>query len=196
MTFAGLLSLAWQTVYAPRDVARLLLSLRLGREALLLAFGAVVVLNTLLFGISAQVNPPDDLLRPILGQPVIFLLTLAGTLGVTAIALTWTGRALGGTGRIEDVGLLLIWLQALRLLVQVALVGIVPLAPGLAGVVVVAAAMLGVWILVQFLDEAHGFGSPVKAALVLLAGMTGMAIGLMFFLTLIGATTMGLNSNV
>ena len=35
-----------------------------------------------------------------------------------------------------------------------------------------------------------------KAALVLLLGVTGLVLGLSFFLTLIGATTMGLNTNV
>ena len=34
MTLNGYLSLAWQSVIAPRDVARMLLSLRLGTEAM------------------------------------------------------------------------------------------------------------------------------------------------------------------
>ncbi|MFZ5963004.1 YIP1 family protein [Thalassococcus sp. BH17M4-6] len=196
MTLGGFLRLAWQTLVAPREVARLLLSLRLGHEALLLAFALVVVLNTMIFLATAQISPPSDALVPLLSNPVIFMLTLGGTLGVTAIALTWTGRSLGGVGRIEGVGLLLIWLQAVRMLVQLAVMVLMTIDPGLAGLVVVAASVLGVWILTNFLDEAHGFDSLFKAALVLLLGVTGMALGLSFFLTLIGATTMGLTTNV
>ena len=196
MTLEGFLRLAWQTVLAPRDVARLLLSLRLGHEALLLALALVLVLNTLIFTVSVQVSPPDPALTSLLGNPVIFMLLMGGTLGVTAIAITWTGRALGGVARIEDIGLLLIWLQALRMLVQLAVVALALVSESLAGLLVVGAAVLGVWILVQFIAEAHGFAALGKAALVLLLGVTGLVLGLSFFLTLIGATTMGLNTNV
>lgn len=196
MTLEGFLRLAWQTVLAPREVARLLLSLRLGHEALLLALALVLVLNTLIFTASLQISPPDEALTPLLGNPVIFMLLMGGTLGVTAIAITWTGRALGGVARIEDIGLLLIWLQALRMLVQLAVVALALVSESLAGLLVVGAAVLGVWILVQFIDEAHGFAALGKAALVLLLGVTGLVLGLSFFLTLIGATTMGLNTNV
>lgn len=196
MTLEGFLRLAWQTVLAPREVARLLLSLRLGHEALLLALALVLVLNTLIFTVSVQVSPPDPALTSLLRNPVIFMLLMGGTLGVTAIAITWTGRALGGVARIEDIGLLLIWLQALRMLVQLAVVALALVSESLAGLLVVGAAVLGVWILVQFIDEAHGFAALGKAALVLLLGVTGLVLGLSFFLTLIGATTMGLNTNV
>lgn len=196
MTLTGFLQLAWQTVLAPRDVAKLLLSLRLGHEALLLIFGTVVVLNTIIFTLTSMIEPPTEALMPILGNPVIFMLTMAGTLAITAIAITWCGRALGGVAQIEQVGLLILWLQAIRMIVQAGVLVLIPLSQGLAGLVVIAASALGLWILVNFIDEAHGFGSLGKAALVLLLGVTGMALGLSLFLTLIGATTMGMTTNV
>lgn len=196
MTLEGFLRLAWQTVVAPRDVARLLVSLRLGHEAILLAFGLVVVLYTITFTASIQVAPPNEALLPLVSNPVIFMLTLAGTLGVTAIAITWTGRAMGGTGTIEGIGLLLIWLQAVRMLVQGAVLALMLVSQSLAGLLVVAASVLGIWILVHFIDEAHGFDSLFKAAVVLLLGIAGMSVGLMVFLSLIGVTTMGMNANV
>ncbi len=192
----AILRLAWQSLVAPRDVARLLLSMRLGREALLLAFALVVVLNALIFGLSVQLTPPDPEIAPVMVSPMIFMLTLGGALAVTAIALTWTGRALGGSGRIEGIGLLLIWMQALRVLVQIAMLILVPLSTSLAALLVIAASAAGVWILVHFLDEAHGFGSLLRSLTVLLLGVTGVALALALFLSLIGATTMGLNGYV
>ncbi|WP_146591608.1 YIP1 family protein [Puniceibacterium confluentis] len=192
----ALLQLGWHSVIAPREVARLLLSLRPSHEVLLLGFALVVVLNALVFGAATLLSPSAAGTGLVMISPVIFLLTLSGALGATVLALTWTGRALGGRARIEDIALLLIWMQALRLVVQVAMLVIVPLSTGLAALLVVAASAAGVWILVHFLDEAHHFASPLRALLVLLLGVTGTALGLALFLSLIGATTMGLNGYV
>lgn len=196
MTPQGLLSLAWQSVVAPREVARLLMSLRLGHEALLLLFALVMVVQTAMVLLAAQVVPPDPALAPFVTQPVVFFMGFGGILAILALALTWTGRGLGGAGRIEDVGLLVIWLQVIRILVQAGSLALGTVAPGLAGALSIAASIVALWILVNFLAEAHGFETLGKAALVLLLAMTGLALGLSFFLTLIGATTMGMNANV
>ncbi len=196
MTPTAFLNLAWNSLVAPRDVARLLLSMRLSHEALLLSFALVVVLNALVFGLSVLATPtlPDQALA--ITSPVILMVMLGGVLGVTTVGLTWMGRALGGTGRIEDVGVLLIWMQALRILVQLVMLVVMPISAGLAALVVFGATAAGVYILVHFLDEAHSFGSLRRALLVLLLGVTGAVLGIALFLSLIGATTMGLNGYV
>lgn len=196
MTSDAWLRLVVQSVTAPREVARWLLSLRLGHEALLLAFALVLVLNTALVRTSALLTPPDPALAPFVEQPLTFLMGFGGILAIVALVLTWCGRALGGTGRIEDVGLLMIWLQGLRVLVQAGMLVLIPLSPGLAALVSILASALGFWILVNFLAEAHEFGSLGKSALVVLLGITGLALGLSLFLTLIGATATGMNGNV
>lgn len=196
MTPAAFLSLAWQSVTAPREVARLLLSLGLGREALLLSAALVLVLNTAFVRASAILTPPDPSIAPFVEQPVLFFAGLAGTLVLAAFVLTWSGRAVGGTGRLEDIALTLIWLQALRALVQAAMLLLTPIAPALALLLSFGASLVGLWILINFLAEAHNFPSLGKAAFVLLLALAGMAVGLSFFLTLIGATASGMNANV
>ncbi|SIS92421.1 Yip1 domain-containing protein [Roseivivax lentus] len=196
MSPAGYLRLAWQSVLAPRDVARLLLSLRLGHEALLLSAALVLVLNTALVRASAMITPPDPAIAAFVEQPLTFFMGLGGVLAIMALVLTWCGRAVGGTGRIEDVGLMMIWLQGLRVLVQLAMLVLAPVAATLAAFVSVGASLLGLWLLVNFLAEAHGFASLGKAALVLLLAVTGLALGISFFFTLIGATASGMTANV
>ncbi|PIL20407.1 hypothetical protein P775_09715 [Puniceibacterium antarcticum] len=192
------MQLAWQTVVAPRDVARLLLALRPGREALLLGFALVVVLNALIFGLSSLTMPMADTGTDEFAMisPTLFMLALGAALALTIVALTFAGRALGGTARIEDIALLLIWMQGLRVLVQIAMLMLVPLNVSFSMLLVVAASATGVWILVHFLDEAHGFGSLMRGLSVMLLGVAGAALGLAFLLSLIGATTMGLNGYV
>ncbi|MBE9635356.1 YIP1 family protein [Salipiger mangrovisoli] len=193
MSVAGLLSLAWQTVLAPRDVARTLLDLRLSREALLTGFGLVVALNALLVGLMQLGGE----LGSVAGlMPVPMALFLAVMLAGSIAALTWAGRSFGGRARLEDVAVLLIWLQGLRALAQlgVALVGAV--SGGLAVLLVLAALLVGLWILVAFLDEAHGFGSPLKALLVLILATLALLAALMMILSLLGAGPNGMASYV
>ncbi len=195
MTMQGFLSLALQSVTAPREVARLLLSLRLGQEALLTAFALVVVLNALAFSTSLLIAPVQGPVS-LLSNPAIFLMTQAGALLASIVAFTYCGRAMGGTGTANGVAVLLIWLQMLRVLVQTVLLVVLPLAPVLAGVVMFTASALGVWILVHFMDEAHGFGSLFKSALLLVFGVVGIALVLTLLLTLAGVDPNGNFANV
>ena len=196
MTPAAFLRLAVDSVTAPQDVARLLLSLRWSREALLLSFALVVVLNALVFSATMLLAPPGDAELSLLASPMAFMFTLAGALALTIVAFTLAGRALGGTARIEDMAILMIWMQALRVLVQVAMVVVLAISSGLAALLIVATSALGIWILAHFINQAHGLDSLLRAVLVLLLGLTGTALALAFLLTLTGATTMGLNGYV
>lgn len=194
MTLDGFLKLALQSVTNPREVAALLLSIRPSREALWTAFALVVVLNALIFSASLLMNPlgvPD-----FLSSPVVFMTMQAGALAASILALTWTGRLFGGKARIEEIGLLLIWLQGLRVLVQIALLLIIPLSASLAGLGTMAATALGVWIAVNFIDEAHELGGPLRALAVLVLGMLAMAFAISILLTLAGVSPEGIADNV
>ncbi|MDJ0821269.1 MAG: YIP1 family protein [Paracoccaceae bacterium] len=196
MTLQGFINLAWQSIVAPREVAALLLSIRPSREVLLTAFALVVVLNALVFAASVMVTPPSSGPTPALGDPMIFMVFMAFSLVAMMLALTWAGRGLGGTGRIEEVALLIIWLQALRVLVQTGLLVLLPVSEFLSAIVVMAASALGLWILLNFLAEVHDLDGLGKAALVLVFGVLGMALGLTLILSLLGITPYGIPSNV
>lgn len=169
-----------------------MLSLRLGHEALLVSAALVLVLNTAIVRASTILTPPDPAIAPFVTQPLTFFMGLGGILAIVALVLTWCGRAVGGTGRIEDVGLMMIWLQGLRVIVQLVMLVLAPIAATLAALVSIAASLVGLWILVNFLAEAHEFPTLGKAAFVLLLAVTGLALGLSFFFTLIGATASGM----
>ncbi|SLN29551.1 Yip1 domain protein [Roseivivax jejudonensis] len=188
MTVNGFLSLAWQSVVAPREVARMLLSLRLSGDVVGTGFALVVVLQTALVTLSAQIVPPDPSIAPLLSQPFLFAAGLAVVLVILTLALTWAGRGLGGVARLRDVGLLVVWVQGLDVLVQVLLTILAPLVPPIAALVSLAATGVGLWILLNFLAEAQGFEGVGKAALALLVAVTGLALGLALIVTLSGAT--------
>ena len=195
MTPAAFLSLALQTVTAPRDVARLLLSIRPGSEALITAFALVVVLNALVYGLSV-VALGEGGMAALISAPLAFMALQALTLGLVIAMLSALGRALGGVARLEDVALLLIWLQALRVLAQLGIMVLMLVTPALGSLAVLIVSALGVWIAVHFVDEAHGLQNMLKSVAVLVGSVLGMALAISVILTALGVAPEGVVGNV
>mgnify|MGYP003132150875 FL=1 len=187
MTISGFLRLAAQTLTAPQEVARLLLALNLPREVLLTGFALVVVLNALLVG-GMQAMGGTAGAMPLGFGPGVMAALLAMMLAATIFFMTWAGRVVGGTGRMQDVAVLLIWLQALRALAQLGVALVAGLSGALAAILVMAALVAGLWIVVNFLDVAHGLNSPLKAILVLVLATVGLMLALTLLLPLLGIT--------
>lgn len=192
MTFEGFIRLAINTVTAPRDVARLLLAMNMPRQALWIAFALVIVLNTLMFSLSLIVMPPEDVISPVLGSPAVFGVMLALSVGALIVAVTLCGRPLGGMARFEDIAVLVIWLQALRVVVQGVVLLLGPVSLFLSGVVISAASVVGLWIFVNFIDVAHEMGNLLRAGLILLLAVVGMMLGLSLIFSLLGVQTGGI----
>ncbi|WP_439523441.1 YIP1 family protein [Marivita sp.] len=192
MTIAGFLRLALNTVTAPRDVARLLLAMNLPSQVLWLSFALVIVLNTLTFSLSMMLLPGDDVMGPVLGSPTVFGAMLAVSVGALIVAVTLCGRPLGGRATYGQIAVLVIWLQALRVLMQAVVAVIGPISLFLSGMVISAATVLGIWIFVNFIDVAHEMGSLLRAGLVLLLAFVGMMLGLSVIFSLLGVQTGGI----
>ena len=193
MTIQGFLSLAVQSITAPRQVARLLLAINPSREALITGFALVTVLNALTYGASTVLSGGDAMLAI---RPTLFLFLQGATLAGTIVAVTFAGRGIGGAGRLEDVALLMIWLQALRVLVQGFILLLLPISVELGSLVVGIATVLGIWIAVHFVDEAHGFGNLWRAVLALILGVVATVFALSILLALAGVNPNGVTSHV
>jgi len=191
VTIDGFFRLAVQTVTRPREVAALLVSLDLSREALLTAFALVIVLNTLFFGMTQLVVPDGSLLMPVMQDPVMFGVSLSLTLGALIFALTACGRAFQGVADLSQMAVLIIWMQALRAVLQAVVLLLAPVSLFLSGVLVTAATVVGIWILVHFIDVAHGIGSLLKAGVVLLLAVVGMMLALTMIFSLLGVSPSG-----
>jgi hypothetical protein len=90
----------------------------------------------------------------------------------------------------------LVWLQGLRVMAQVVLLVLMLAVPSLAGLFGLAVAILSLWLLVHFVNEAAGLDSIFKTVGVLLSAMVGVILGLSFILTITGLATMGIDANV
>jgi len=183
----------------PRRAARMIIGWQLPRGAnwsALVLFGAINVMittaPTIFFPPDVDQIPErmDNLVR-LLTSPLLFFVLLCGFLVLLVHALVWMGRALGGTGGLDEMAAVWAWMQGLRALAQLILVTLTFVVPGLAGLVALAIFVLGLWIMVNFVAEAQNFDSTWQAFGVLMAVFVGLMLTLMMLLTLSGAANMG-----
>ena len=196
------LDLAVDTLRAPKATATRIMDWNIGRTELYMALIAVSAINAFLAGVSGVLTPaPTDPaavqavpMLALLDRPLALFVLIGGGLVVTVHALFWAGRAMGGTGSLSDMLVLLTWLQALRAAAQAVVLVLSLAAPLLAGLVALGVVAVAFWLLLEFISAALRLGSLFRALGVLVAVMAGLLIGLMLLLTLTGVTAGGLTN--
>ncbi|MDZ7711327.1 MAG: YIP1 family protein [Roseovarius sp.] len=195
MTGEAFWSLVRQTLFEPREAARVLMAMRLPQEVLWQALALMSVLYTIVYTLSLRMTGPVDaseMLMPAVFQaPVILALALFGGLALTVIAVRAIGQAIGGTGETADVLVLITWLQVLRLMVQVGVLVLALGSPPLAGMAAIVVAVWGLYIFINFVDAAHGFENRLKAFGAIILSVFAMVMGLSAILSLAGIVLTG-----
>ncbi|MEO0379419.1 MAG: Yip1 family protein [Pseudomonadota bacterium] len=192
--------LALDTLRDPKETAAQIMGWNLDRGTLYVALFAVAALNVLLASTpivlsSGGIDAAARAAMPILGvleRPIMFFVIVAGTLVVMIHALFWAGRAMGGTGEMTDVMVLIIWLQALRAVAQVGILVVGFIAPILASLVALALQLVAFWLFLHFISAAMRFDSLLRALGLLIAVATALFLGMMLLLTLTGFSAGGL----
>lgn len=187
MNFAHWRDLAVLSVRNPAQAARDLMAMGLPRDTLWTALALVAVLNTILFSLSRVIAPGPSPFPAILNSPIVYFLLVVVGLVLTIYALFWVGRGLGGKGSLDDVMVLVIWLQVLRVVVQAATMVLLLTIPILSALLVLASAIIGMYMLVHFINQAHRLESNGRSIGVLIAAMVAIVLGLSLILSLIGA---------
>lgn len=177
-----------QTLARPAEAAKALIGLRLAPMALWTALLLVAVLNAFLFALSGVLLPPPPEFAAMLPSPFFFLLIVTITLVLSVVAVHRAGRIIGGAGTLEDILVLVVWLQALRLGVQVLALVLALAVPPLSALVVFAALFYGIFIMLHFINQAHGFGSLLRAAGVLIVSALVGLLAVSLLLSLVGSS--------
>lgn len=184
------------SVRDPAEVARRLIAMQLPREVLWTGLALAAVANTLLFSLSGLLMPNPNVALPLFQSPFRYLVMVAAVLVLTVVVFYWTGRLLGGRGSLQDVLVTVLWLQVLRVLVQAVALVLALTIPVLAMLGVLAASVLGIYIMLHFLDQAHRLNSLARAGGVLIASVLLMAVALSVLLALFGGVIFGGYSHV
>ncbi|WP_166434000.1 Yip1 family protein [Roseovarius spongiae] len=192
MTFPFFRDLARESLFAPRSAAGRILGMGLSAQWLWTALVLMAVLNAIVTLALFQVAPPGDpemmaLFGPALRSPLLVAGAIVLSLVMTIFALTWAGRAMGGTGQTADILAIVTWFQALQLVARLAIVLLVFAIPLVGALLSLVATVWGLVIFVAFLDRAHGFANIFKTVGVLVVAVIAILIGLSLIAETIGA---------
>ncbi len=184
-----------ETVRDPETAGRSVMGIDMSRRDIWLSVIAVAALNAVfstLLGLLSPAPPPDAQAMPVISlSPLPQALLIGGLLVLLAHVLTWVGRMFGGTGQIDDLLKLMVWMQVVAMVLQAANLLILLALPLLGSLLVIAIVVIMLRVLVTFVKVGHGFQSMGNAALVLFASFIGMVVGISLLLVLIGAGNFG-----
>lgn len=195
-TLPDLLRLAWSTVRTPREVARIIMSVDLPRTARWEALFGLVIAGTLL-AIAITYLFTGDLvmyLGVIPATPLVAAIISASASVLSVFAIFWIGRAMGGKGGFGEAISLVAWTQFVVICMQLVQLAAFLLLPTMAVLVEIAASVISIWILTNFIAELHGFKSITRVFLMMLVSLFGLAFGVSLILAIIGISVPGVSS--
>ena len=192
----ALIFLALQTLKKPGEAARSILLLNLSKEAIWTALFLIIVLNAAFYTLMNLLFPLTAELAFLKLSTGSYIAVSTGLTVLFALFLSLTGRWMGGEGRFQPLLILLIWLQAIQLVLQVAVVALTLLTPLLGSLLGLGGNLLLLFVLLHFVSEAHGFASLWRAAAVVLLATVLLFFALLFIVALIGPATIGLPDHV
>jgi len=197
MTFSAstLLSLVIETIRNPREGAARILNFAPPRDVLLQMLALVVIISVLLgqLGVIALGGSLSDgaLAGPFSLNPMTATIVQFGLLMLLVVSIHSIGRAMGGTGSMEETLLLVVWLQVILLCLQAAQLLALLIVPPLAAVIGLATLGIFLWLLVNFVAVVHNF----RSLGLVFAGVLMSALAILFsvslVLTVLGFSTPG-----
>ncbi|MEM7318960.1 MAG: YIP1 family protein [Pseudomonadota bacterium] len=196
MTPTAVRQLAVMTVFDPAAAARRLLDLQLDRDVLWQLLALVVVLDTLLFGISNQGLAMPNPYSAIFESPAGYGVLVGIILVVSVFAIFRVGRMMGGRGSFFEVMTVMIWLQYMSLAAQIILLALALTVPVLFSLFSLAATLIGFLILLHFVKTAHKLDGLLHAAGVVLASVFAVSASLLILLSLAGGQLTGASVHV
>lgn len=184
------------TIRTPDAVAEWLKGTEFERASVWMGLFAVAALGAVVTGLTVVLIPLPPGWPDMFAMPFAHFAASAGGMILFAQILTWAGRGLGGSGTLEEITKLVVWLQAVRVGLQILGLFLLVAIPVLGAFYGLATGLLAIWILIQFIKIGHGFDGAGAAIMVLLATFVGLVIALSMILSLLGVGTIGLTPNV
>lgn len=181
--FDQVMALLAMTLRDPQAAAQVVMRYPAPMQARWLALLLIAVVSALLihFTFALQPSEAQAVFGPLMASP-IRTTVLQWLMLVTATGLmTLIGRWRGGSGAFPEALSLVVWLQMVLMVVQVAQLALFMVFPPLADLLGMASLVLFLWLLTQFTCALHGFRQPW----LVFAGIVVTAFGLMMALSVV-----------
>ena len=187
MTLTDFLMAARYTIREPRAAARWVLQLGLPTPARWTALALMAVLSTLLVMLDLQIigAPGDPMVQAALANPMPLAAVQMLILALSAWLMARIGQIFGGTGQFSDAVMLVVWMQAVLLVLQVAQILAALVSLPLSEVVAFAGFAISMWLMTNFVAELHGFTSLTRVFLGILGSGLALVVALAALLTVV-----------
>ena len=190
LTLSGLWRHTRDTIRAPQEAAQAVLALNLPRNVLWLGLALVITLSTLVASAVLLMVPMPEAGAGV-PMPVVMGIVQAVFLVLVSLGIAVIGARFGGKGDFDGALALMVWLQAVFLVVQA--FQIVAIAIGLsvlADIVSLASIPLFFWLMAQFVTVLHGFSSVWKTFWAIIMFLIAFAFLLSLVVTSFGLVPM------
>lgn len=190
LTLSGLWRHTRDTIRAPQEAAQAVLTLNLPRNVLWLGLALVITLSTLLASAVLLMVPMPE---PGAGvpMPVVMGIVQAVFLVLVSLGIAVIGARFGGKGDFDGALALMVWLQAVFLVVQAFQIAAIAIGLSvLADIVSLASIPLFFWLMAQFVTVLHGFSSVWKTFWAIIMFLIAFAFLLSLVVTSFGLVPM------
>ena len=190
LTLSGLWRHTRDTIRAPQETAQAVLAINLPRNVLWLGLALVITLSTLLASAVLLMVPMPEAGAGV-PMPVVMGIVQAVFLVLVSLGIAVIGARFGGKGDFDGALALMVWLQAVFLVVQA--FQIVAIAIGLsvlANIVSLASIPLFFWLMAQFVTVLHRFSSVWKTFWAIIMFLIAFAFLLSLVVTSFGLVPM------
>ncbi len=190
LTLSGLWRHTRDTIRAPQEAAQAVLALNLPRSVLWLSLALVITLSTLLASAALLMVPMPEA-RAGVPMPVVMGIVQAVFLVLVSLSIAVIGARFGGKGDFDGALALMVWLQAVFLVVQAFQIAAIAIGLSvLADIVSLASIPLFFWLMAQFVTVLHGFSSVWKTFWAIIMFLIAFAFLLSLVVTSFGLVPM------
>ena len=190
LTLSGLWRHTRDTIRAPQEAAQAVLALNLPRNVLWLGLALVITLSTLLASAVLLMVPMPEAGAGV-PMPVVMGIVQAVFLVLVSLGIAVIGARFGGKGNFDGALALMVWLQAVFLVVQAFQIAAIAIGLSvLADIVSLASIPLFFWLMAQFVTVLHGFSSVWKTFWAIIMFLIAFAFLLSLVVTSFGLVPM------
>ena len=190
LTLSGLWRHTRDTIRSPQEAAQAVLALNLPRNVLWLGLALVITLSTLLASAVLLMVPMPEASAGV-PMPVVMGIVQAVFLVLVSLGIAVIGARFGGKGDFDGALALMVWLQAVFLVVQAFQIAAIAIGLSvLADIVSLASIPLFFWLMAQFVTVLHGFSSVWKTFWAIIMFLIAFAFLLSLVVTSFGLVPM------
>ncbi|MEO6299248.1 MAG: YIP1 family protein [Paracoccaceae bacterium] len=187
LNLSAFLQIARVSMERPREGARQILNLGLSTSEAWIVLALMAVASTLTAELGTMLSPypSEPMVSAVFASPFMLALLQFTVMSCASMLMFALGRWAGGTGQFDGALVMVGWLQAILLLLQLVQLVVLLAFPVLAAPVGLFGLVLFGWLLTNFTAELHGFHALGKVFLCILAALIGFSLFLAIVLVVV-----------